>query len=94
MNIINNTQHQQYQAELNGEKAYIEYRWYKGDLAFMHTSVPEQFEGLGIASAMARFALNDARKQGVKIMLYCPFMAGFVKKHPEYQDLVDKKYQQ
>lgn len=94
MEIINNKEQQQYQLAVQDTIAYIEYRWYKGDIAFMHTEVPEQFEGQGIASAMAKFALDDARKQGVKIMLYCPFMAGYVKKHPEYHDLVDKKYQQ
>lgn len=95
MEIINNTRQQQFETLLpGGEKATIVYRYYKDDIAFMHTEVPDGYEGQGIAAAMAREALAWADSEGKKIMLYCPYMSAFVKRHPEYHQLVDKKYHQ
>ncbi|ULQ51305.1 GNAT family N-acetyltransferase [Flavihumibacter fluvii] len=88
--ITDNQQQQQFQATLNGEQAYLEYRWYKQALALMHTFVPESLEGKGIASALAKFALEYAKANKIQVMVYCPFVATYLKRHPEYNFLVIK----
>jgi len=92
LNIFNNEQEQQFQVMVDGERAFLEYRLYKGDIALMHTEVPEKLGGRGIATALAEFALNYARDEKIPVMVYCPFVGAYLKKHPEYQDLIDKKY--
>ena len=47
-----------------------------------------RFEGQGLGARLARFALDDARERGLRVVPLCPFIAAFVKRHPEYQDLV------
>ena len=79
-----------FETKTGDEYAFIEYRWYKGDLALMHTFVRPEFEGKGIASALAKFALEYAKEKGLKIVVYCPFIASYLKRHPEYQSLVSK----
>ena len=79
---------------IDGETAYIEYRWYKGDLTLMHTFVPKAMEGQGVASSLAQFALEYAKEKKLQIMVYCPFVGSYLQKHPEYAILVDKKYHQ
>ena len=90
--IINDEKNQRFEIAIENEQAYLEYRWYKGDLALMHTIVPKQFEGRGIASSLAKFALEYAKEKQLKIMVYCPFVSKYLKTHPEYKFLVDKKY--
>lgn len=92
INVVNNEDKLQFEVQLDGEYASIEYRYYKGDIAFMHTTVPEAFRGKGIAAAMAVAALNFAKKRHFKIMLYCPYVSKYVKEHPEYYTLVDTNY--
>jgi len=92
LKIFNNEQEQQFQVLVDGEKAFLEYRYYKGDMALMHTEVPEKLGGRGIASALAEYALNYVRDHKIPVMVYCPFVAAYLKRHPEYQDVVDKKY--
>ena len=91
-NVINNEDQHRFEVQLDGEYAFIEYRYYKGDIAFMHTTVPEVCRGKGIAAAMAVVALNFAKDRHLKIMLYCPYVSKYVKEHPEYYTLVDTSY--
>lgn len=90
--VIHNEDKMRFEVLLNGEYASIEYRYYKRDMAFMHTTVPEIFRGKGIAGEMARAALDYATKKRLKIMLYCPFVSKYVREHPEYHSLVDANY--
>lgn len=87
--IINNEQRQHFETKLdNGEFAFIEYRWHKEILVIMHTFVPEAYEGKGIASSMAAFALTYARSNRLKVLVYCPYVKGYLARHPEYNDLL------
>lgn len=92
INVINNKEELRFEVNLNGEIAYIKYQYYKKDIAFVHTLVPDAFRGKGIGAAMAISALNFAKDQHRKIMLYCPFVSKYVREHPEYHALVDTNY--
>ena len=92
LTIVNNEQQQQFQVRMEGELAYLEYRLYKGDIALMHTEVPEKLAGRGIASALAEYAIKYAREKKIPVMVYCPFVASWLKKHPENRDVLDPKY--
>jgi uncharacterized protein len=90
--VTNNEKEMQFEIEVDGEKSYLSYRYYKKKIAFMHTSVPEVLEGKGIASALAKEAFSFALTQNMPVIVYCPFVAGFIKKHPEYKKQLDPEY--
>ena len=94
ISIINNTKLSRFETEINGEFAYVDYRFYKGDMVLMHTFVPEAGRGKGISSALAKFALEYVKAQNLKLMVYCPIVAKYIKLHPEYEPLIDKQYRQ
>jgi glutathione S-transferase len=64
------------------------YRDADGNLTFVHTEVPYEFSGQGIATELARGAFEILRESGRKAVLICPFMVQFYTKHPEYADVV------
>jgi uncharacterized protein len=57
-------------------------------IVFFHTVVAEEYEGQGVASAIARCALDDARARGLHVRPLCPYIRGWIERHPEYADLV------
>lgn len=59
-----------------------------GHRVLTHTEVPYEFSGQGLASKLARAVFDDARASGTKLVLQCPFMAGWYARHPEYRDVV------
>ena len=58
-------------------------------VVFTHTEIDPAFEGRGLASQLARAALDDVRARGEHVIARCPFISAWIEKHPEYQDLVN-----
>jgi uncharacterized protein len=56
---------------------------------FTHTEVDEDYEGRGLATILIGQALQETRDAGLRIVPTCPMVAAYVKKHEEYQDIVD-----
>ena len=70
---------------LAGFTAYIP----RGEmLVFTHTEVDDRFQNMGVGAALIRDTLDQVRARGGRVVPQCPFMAAFIKRHPEYADLV------
>lgn len=69
------------------------YRRRPGRIVLVHTETAEGFLGNGVAGAMAKFALDKARADGDAVVPTCPYVAAYVLKHREYQDILDPAYQ-
>ena len=59
-----------------------------GPIVFVHTEVLPGAEGMGVGRGLARAALDDVRRRGLRLVAECEFIAGFLKRHPEDRDLV------
>jgi len=57
-------------------------------IAYTHTRVDPDFEGKGVGSALARAAMDDAQAKGRTVVPICPFLSGWLDKHPQYEKLV------
>lgn len=88
LEVHNNTEDSQYEVNVDGYLAKIEYILRDDRIIFVHTEVPDPLEGQGIASKMARYALEDVKAKGYKVVPRCPFVKGYIERHPEYQSLV------
>lgn len=84
LEVVNNEQAKRYEVRVEEKTAFAQYSIAGKNIVFTHTEVPEEFEGQGIASKIARFALDDAVERGLKIQPLCPFMNKYVREHPEY----------
>ncbi|HEY5834227.1 GNAT family N-acetyltransferase [Streptomyces sp.] len=86
--VVDVPHHRQYEARIGGDVAGVATYIRTPELiAFIHTEVGEAYEGRGIGSTLARTALDQARVQGLQVIAICPFVQGWLAKHPEYQDL-------
>ncbi len=87
--VTDNRAAQRYELRVDGELAgFVQYRVRDGVVVLTHTEVDPAFEGRGLGSALARAALDDVRASGRSVLPLCPFIAGYVRRHPEYVDLV------
>ena len=61
----------------------------RGDtVVFTHTEVDPDAGESGLGSTLVRSALDDVRAKGEKVVPQCPFVRGWIERHPEYADLL------
>lgn len=87
--VSNNAELNRYEITVGDQVAgFAEYILSNGLITFTHTEIDPAFEGQGLGSKLVRAALDDVRDAGDrKVLPLCPFVKGWMFKHPEYQDL-------
>lgn len=87
--ITNNAELSRFELHVDGElAAYSDYESEPGTRAFVHTVTKEEFKGRGLAGMLAAASLDATRAEGLLVAPYCPYVRSYIKKHPEYQDLI------
>jgi uncharacterized protein len=66
----------------------IQYRRSPDRVALVHTEVSPSLEGQGLGSRLVAGALDDVRAHGLRAVPVCPFVRSYIRRHPEYGDLV------
>lgn len=94
VHVTDNPGASRFEAHVDGELAgFAAYEAADDLIMFTHTKVLDAFEGHGVGSALARGALDAVRADGTrKVLPRCPFIRGWIEKHPDYQDLVDSTF--
>jgi len=90
--VVNNEKESRFEVSTLDGLAYLTYRVMRdGTFILVHTEVPAELAGRGLASRLARTALELARARGAKVIVRCPFVTEYIARHPEYQDLVRER---
>lgn len=88
--VTRNDTARRYEAHRDGQLlGFAEYQLTDQLVVFTHTEVDAAYEGQGVGGAIARHALDDVCADGSRAVLpLCPFIKGWIGKHPEYVALV------
>ena len=87
--VRNQPDQRRYEVVVDGEVGgYSQYIRQGDRVIFVHTEIDPAFEGQGLGGILARGALDDVRASGRRVIARCPFIAGWLERHPEYADLV------
>lgn len=89
--VTDNPSASRYELRVGTELAgFVEYELRQHDtvISLVHTEIEPAFEGKGLAARLARFSLDDARERGLAVLPFCPYLNSWIKKHPDYTDLV------
>jgi uncharacterized protein len=78
----------QFYAEVDGQRAVLNYQCSGGTMTILHTGVPPSIGGRGVAAQLTRAALDFARSKKWKVRPLCSYAALFMRQHPEYADLI------
>ena len=91
--IIDNPDQHRYEIRVSDELAgFVQYRRRPGSVAFIHTEIDRASRVRGLASQLIAAVLDEARSAGVSVFPFCPFVNGYISRHPEYSDLVPEEF--
>jgi predicted GNAT family acetyltransferase len=93
--VTDNADDERYEVRVDGELAGVaQYRLRPGSIELVHTEIDEEFEGRRVGSQLVSFALDDARKRGLAVLPFCPFVNDYIQRHRQYVDLVPEERRQ
>ena len=88
--VRDNRDRSRYELVVDGEVAgFVQYSMRGGRLILVHTEIDEARAGHGLASILVSGVLDDVRRRRLRIVPICPFVEGYIERHPQYDDLVD-----
>lgn len=87
--VADNPAERRYEIRVGGELAgFVQYRSHGTRYALIHTEIDPAFEGRGLAGRLVGDVLAEARVRGLQILPHCPYVRGYIERHPEYLELV------
>jgi hypothetical protein len=87
--VVDNAEARRYEIYVGDTLAgFTTYRDRPNARIALHSEVFPEFEHRGLASELARGTLDDIRARGMRVVPRCPFVAKYVREHPDYADLV------
>jgi len=86
--VVHNRTDQQFELSVDQALCILQYRIASGKMIIYHTKVPAPYERRGLAAQMTHAAFEYARSENLKVEPRCPYTAYFLRKYPEYTDLI------
>ncbi len=86
--IRDNKDASRFEIDVEGGVAFADYRMTPGVVTVNYTEVPAALRGRGIGAKLSAAVLEHIRAEKLKVIPRCGYFAGFIRAHPEYQDLV------
>lgn len=88
MDVIHDADARQFHVDVEGHRGNLDYILRDGVMTITHTGVPPAIGGRGVAAELTRAALETARSEAWKVVPACSYAAAFIRRHPEFADLV------
>lgn len=88
MEVIHDAGTHRFHVDVDGYRGALDYVLRDGVMVITHTGVPRAIGGRGVAAALTRVALDAARREGWKVLPACSYAAAYLRRHPEFTDLV------
>ncbi len=79
---------ERFEITVDGDLAFVAYRREGATVLFTHTEVPPRAQGRGVAAVLVRAALDWARREGLRVRPLCSYVAVYMRRHPDTQDLL------
>jgi predicted GNAT family acetyltransferase len=77
-----------YEIAIGDEIAFLDYRRREDHVILVHTEVPVALRNRGLGTILAKHGLDEARRDGLQVIVKCPFITSWLRRHRQYDDIV------
>ncbi|MFV0158968.1 N-acetyltransferase [Empedobacter falsenii] len=92
LQVVKNEKTVRFELNVDGFIAFIDYKQDDNVIKLIHTEVPDELGGRGVAAALVEKTLVYLEEHGNVLFPYCPYVFAYIKKHPEWKRIVHSKF--
>src|SRR5947209_16999925 len=92
--VRQNEKDERFESDTASGVAFVEYIIDGDEITFTHTEVPKQAEGKGVAGRLVAEAMAYARGANLRVIPQCEYVAAWLKRHREYDDILHAEYRE
>lgn len=89
LSLVKNESEKRFELKVGNDTAFIEYKERDKKIWLIHTESPEALQGKGAATAVIEKTLAYIEDNGYKLIPLCPLVAAYLKRHPDWNRIVD-----
>ena len=86
--VTHNPEEHRFELTVDGRLSRLDYMLTGNIIIFLHTEVPPAIGGRGLGVNLVEAGLAYAREHGLKVRSMCWFVSKYLRRHPEYKDLL------
>lgn len=90
--LVKNEDKKRFEIEVDGHYAFIDYKMFGTEIALIHTETDPELAGKGAAGAVVEKTLLYLDNNGITLHPFCPYVFGYIKRHPEWKRIVSPKF--
>ncbi len=90
--LTKNEEKSRFELNVDGHIAFIDFKETNSTIALIHTEAPSELAGSGAAAALVEKTLNFIKESGKTVSPYCPYVFAFIKKNPQWKELVSTRF--
>jgi predicted GNAT family acetyltransferase len=87
--VVDNPEQSRFEVHVDGHMGELVYELEGSRLTLVHTRVPDELGGRGLAAQLVRAAVARAREEQMTIVPWCPYARQWLRKHPDEVEGVD-----
>jgi hypothetical protein len=91
--LIDNTSQNQFEINVNGATAFVEYVIRDNKIYLTHTEVPVALQGEGVGKTLVKKTLQQIKDNNQVLVPSCSFVAAYINDNPEWHSLLSEGYQ-
>ena len=88
--MTNDKSSRQFEMEVEGRTAKIEYELNGTKMFLTHAAVPKSLAGKGVGAAIVERVFTYIDQNGLRLVPMCSFVTAHLREHPEWQRIVEK----
>jgi len=87
LEVTQNPAENRFETRINGQLAKLDYIERSDTIVMTHVGVPYEFRGHGVAGKITQAGLEYAKQKSLRVIPMCSYVAAYIRRHPEYQEL-------
>ncbi|HEX9839673.1 MAG TPA: GNAT family N-acetyltransferase [Anaerolineales bacterium] len=91
LEVIHNAEKDRFETWIDNQLSKLDYLLDEDTIVMTHVGVYPEHRGQGVAGKLVEVALNYAEKNSLRVIPMCPYVAAYIRRHPQYIDLTKQK---